>query len=65
MKLAAFRFADWEVDPSTNSIARDGDRKQMEPRAMDVLLALCRRANTVVSSEELLEQCWGTTSTLR
>lgn len=32
----------------------------MEPRAMDVLVALCRRANTIVSSEELLEQCWGT-----
>ena len=62
MKIAAaFRFADWEVDPSTNSIARGGERKQMEPRVMDVLLALCKRANTVVSSEELLEQCWGTT----
>lgn len=62
MKIAsAFRFADWEVDPSTNSIARGGERKQMEPRVMDVLLALCKRASTVVSTEELLEQCWGTT----
>lgn len=26
---------------------------------MEVLLALCKRANTVVSSDELLEQCWG------
>lgn len=58
---SAFRFADWEVDPSTNSIARGVERKQMEPRVMDVLLALCQRANTVVSTEELLEQCWGTT----
>lgn len=60
MKYAAFRFADWEVDPSTNSLFREGERRQMEPRAMDVLVALCRRANTIVSSEELLEQCWGT-----
>lgn len=59
MKFAAFRFADWEVEPSTNSIVRDGERRQMEPRAMDVLVALCRRANTVVSSDELLDQCWG------
>jgi DNA-binding winged helix-turn-helix (wHTH) protein/tetratricopeptide (TPR) repeat protein/ABC-type cobalamin/Fe3+-siderophores transport system ATPase subunit len=60
MKYAAFRFADWEVDPSTNSLFREGERRQMEPRAMDVLVALCRRANAIVSSEELLEQCWGT-----
>jgi tetratricopeptide (TPR) repeat protein len=33
----------------------------MEPRAMDVLLALCKRANTVVSVEELLQECWGST----
>ncbi|WP_211462322.1 nSTAND1 domain-containing NTPase [Collimonas silvisoli] len=33
----------------------------MEPRAMDVLLALCSRAGTVVSAEELLQQCWGST----
>jgi DNA-binding winged helix-turn-helix (wHTH) protein/tetratricopeptide (TPR) repeat protein len=60
MEYAAFRFADWEVDPTTNSLFREGERRQMEPRAMDVLVALCRRANTIVSSEELLEQCWGT-----
>ncbi len=59
MKYAAFRFADWEVEPSTNSIVRDGERRQMEPRAMEVLVALCRSAGTVVSSDELLDQCWG------
>lgn len=31
----------------------------MEPRAMDVLVALCERAGEVVTSEELLLQCWG------
>ncbi|HEX8609722.1 MAG TPA: winged helix-turn-helix domain-containing protein [Telluria sp.] len=33
----------------------------MEPRAMDVLMALCQKANTVLSTEQLLEQCWGST----
>lgn len=28
---------------------------------MDVLMALCQKANTVVSTEQLLEQCWGST----
>ncbi|KQV61435.1 hypothetical protein ASE26_05780 [Duganella sp. Root198D2] len=31
----------------------------MEPRTMDVLLALCNARGAVVSAEELLEQCWG------
>jgi DNA-binding winged helix-turn-helix (wHTH) protein/tetratricopeptide (TPR) repeat protein/ABC-type cobalamin/Fe3+-siderophores transport system ATPase subunit len=57
----AFRFADWEVDPSTNSLSREGERRQMEPRAMDVLVTLCRQPNTIISSEELLEKCWGST----
>jgi DNA-binding winged helix-turn-helix (wHTH) protein/tetratricopeptide (TPR) repeat protein/ABC-type cobalamin/Fe3+-siderophores transport system ATPase subunit len=61
MRHPAFRFADWEVDPSTNSLSRDGERRQMEPRAMDVLVTLCRQPNTIISSEELLEKCWGTT----
>jgi tetratricopeptide (TPR) repeat protein len=41
---------------------RDGTLcRQLEPRAMDVLVALCKRAGRVVSAEELLEQCWGST----
>lgn len=28
---------------------------------MDVLVALCERPNTVVSTDELLQQCWGST----
>lgn len=28
---------------------------------MDVLMALCQKADTVISTEQLLEQCWGST----
>lgn len=61
MSNAVFRFGEWQVERATNSLLSGGVRRQMEPRAMDVLVLLCERANTVVSAEQLLEQCWGST----
>jgi eukaryotic-like serine/threonine-protein kinase len=60
MQAEQFRFGDWVIDPPTNSIARDGDRRQMEPRAMEVLVVLCQRAGKIVSADELLLECWRT-----
>jgi DNA-binding winged helix-turn-helix (wHTH) protein/tetratricopeptide (TPR) repeat protein len=57
----SFQFGSWLVDPSTNSIEKADDKRQMEPRTMDVLLALCQARGEVVSAEQLLEQCWGHT----
>ncbi|WP_426318147.1 winged helix-turn-helix domain-containing protein [Pseudoduganella sp. R-43] len=54
-----FRFGAWLIDPSTNSIEGEQGRRQMEPRTMDVLLALCNAHGAVVSADELLQQCWG------
>ncbi|MFC4159032.1 nSTAND1 domain-containing NTPase [Chitinimonas lacunae] len=59
MRNDSFRFGDWRVHPASNSLSRGETRHQVEPRAMDVLVALCRHANAVVSTEELLQQCWG------
>lgn len=56
-----FRFGDWLVDPSSNSIAQEGETRHMEPRTMEVLVALCRAAGAIVRAEQLLEQCWGST----
>lgn len=57
----AFQFGDWHVKPSDNSISLGEQRIQMEPRAMDVLVALCKQPNTTISAEQLLEECWGST----
>lgn len=54
-----FRFGAWLVDPSLNSIENADGRQQMEPRTMDVLLALCRARGEIVSTEALLSECWG------
>lgn len=56
-----FRFGAWFVHPSTNSIDNGDERRQMEPRTMDVLLALCMAKGDIVSADELLAQCWGST----
>jgi len=60
MDAQQFLFGEWLVDPSTNSIHQSGERKQMEPRAMEVLVVLCRAAGKIVSADELLAQCWRT-----
>lgn len=60
-KGARFRFGAWLVDPAANAIRRDDEVRQMEPRTMDVLVALCRADGAIVSAEQLLEECWGST----
>jgi DNA-binding winged helix-turn-helix (wHTH) protein/tetratricopeptide (TPR) repeat protein len=60
MEAQQFMFGEWMVDPSTNSIHQSGERKQMEPRAMEVLVVLCKAAGKIVSADELLAQCWRT-----
>ncbi len=61
MDTATFQFGSWQVNRRDNSISDATDRHQIEPRAMDVLVALCAEPNTVFSSEQLLLQCWGST----
>jgi DNA-binding winged helix-turn-helix (wHTH) protein len=58
---APFRFGEWLVDPSANSIAMATDKRQMEPRTMALLLALCGARGAVLSGDQLLTQCWGST----
>jgi DNA-binding winged helix-turn-helix (wHTH) protein/tetratricopeptide (TPR) repeat protein len=60
MKRDPFQFGQWLVRPSTNCIEQDGETRQMEPRAMDVLLALCEANGSVLSADQLLTACWGT-----
>jgi DNA-binding winged helix-turn-helix (wHTH) protein/tetratricopeptide (TPR) repeat protein len=47
------------VKPSTREIVRpDGARDVLEPRVMQVLVALHRAAPEVVSRDDLIAQCW-------
>lgn len=58
MSHSPFFFGDWQVDASANRLQNALRAKQIEPKAMDVLVYLCRHAGKVVSSEALLNQCW-------
>ncbi len=58
-----FFFADWQVDPAANSLRRGKLVVQLEPKAMDVLLLLCKHAGDVVTADEIVSQCWPATDT--
>ena len=60
MQFKRFQFGDWQVDTQSCTI-RHGEaavETPIEPRAMDVLSALCRNSGTVLSAEDLLRLCW-------
>jgi DNA-binding winged helix-turn-helix (wHTH) protein/tetratricopeptide (TPR) repeat protein len=62
MKHKSFRFGEWRVDPATNTLSCGVLNRQLEPRAMDVLLYLCSHPHVVISAETLLDACWGDVS---
>ena len=55
----AFRLASLDVRPATREVlGRAGSRRVLEPRVMQVLVALARRRGEVVSRDELIDACW-------
>ena len=58
MNLTSFYLGDWQINPRLNSIQHAGKAKQLEPKAMDVLVYLCLQKGEIVTSDELLNQCW-------
>lgn len=61
MSQSRFRFGDWWVNPGTNTLSNQDGETHLEPRAMDVLLALCEAPGQILSAEDLLRRCWGNT----
>jgi TolB-like protein/DNA-binding winged helix-turn-helix (wHTH) protein len=55
---APFRLGALEVRPSTREVAAGERREVLEPRIMQVLVALARRRGEVVSRDDLIAQCW-------
>lgn len=54
----AFRIGELEILPSTHEVRRGDRREIIEPRVMQVLIALARTNGAVVTRDELVEQCW-------
>src|SRR5262245_42083707 len=53
-----FRVAGTEVRPSSLEVSYQGEALGLEPRVMQVLVALCRRRGQAVSRQDLVESCW-------
>lgn len=53
-----FWIDDWRVRPSLNRMEQPGRTEQVEPRIMEVLVALAMQPGEVVTREALLETVW-------
>lgn len=56
--LPPFRLLDRTVDPSLNRVTVSGKTIQVEPKIMQVLVALVERQGELVTREELLARVW-------
>ena len=63
MQQPPFYLGEWQVTPASNTLQRAEEQKQLEPKAMDVLLYLCQNQAEIVSSDALLTHCWANTET--
>ena len=54
----AFSLGPVAVDPARRSLERAGRTRVIEPRAMQVLVALAQAGGMVVSREALVQRCW-------
>lgn len=55
----SIRFGDIEVQPATRTVRRNGESVELRPKEFELLLALLRRHDQVVSRAELLRDVWG------
>jgi len=53
-----FTLGRLRIRPSSCEAIRDGERHHVEPRVMQVLVALVRAEGAVVSRHDLIQSCW-------
>ena len=53
-----FNIGEWQVLPLEGRITSPDAVRRLQPKSMDVLLALAERGGGVVTQEELLETVW-------
>lgn len=58
-RVAAFRVGSLRIDPPVRqAIAADGSAETIEPRVLQVLIALVRARGRVVTRDDLILSCW-------
>ena len=58
-QVADFNLSGLRVSPSRREVAFEGEMRILEPRVMQVLVALAERRPSVVSRDQLALACWG------
>lgn len=53
-----FTLGTLRVDPARRQVECDGRRETLEPRVMQVLVALARANGRIVTRDELIDWCW-------
>jgi DNA-binding winged helix-turn-helix (wHTH) protein/tetratricopeptide (TPR) repeat protein len=53
-----FTIGKLRVHPATRQVEAHGDQETVEPRVMQVFVALARANGTIVTRDELIECCW-------
>ncbi len=56
--VAPFRLGALDVHPATRQLLHDGRSETLEPRVMQVLIALAQAQGGVVTRDELTDLCW-------
>jgi len=57
-RTPSFRLAGAEIRPATRQIVRDGRSETLEPRVMQLLIALAEAGGEIVTRDELVMRCW-------
>src|SRR5689334_25123239 len=57
-KTGDFDLGGLRVSPAHREVCMNGDRRDLEPRVAQVLVALASVRPDVVSRDQLIEQCW-------
>ncbi len=60
-QTAWLHFADYRLHPGQRALCRGESRIELGSRAMDVLIALIRRAGETASKSQIMADVWGTT----
>jgi len=53
-----FHVGSWLVEPSLNTISRNGTTIRIEPKVMEVLVCLAQHAGESLAKEKLLQEVW-------
>jgi two-component system alkaline phosphatase synthesis response regulator PhoP len=56
---ALMSFGEIEIDSTRHEVSRAGAPVALRPKEFDLLIALCQRAEEVVTRNELLREVWG------